>query len=45
MYALFGTPEEHKKWVIYDGGHAVPQVKFIEETLAWLDKYLGPVKK
>ncbi len=45
MYELLGTPEEHKKWVVYEGGHAVPRVKLIEETLAWLNKYLGPVKK
>ena len=44
LYELLGTPEEHKRWVVYDGGHAVPRTKFIEESLAWLDEYLGVVE-
>jgi cephalosporin-C deacetylase-like acetyl esterase len=31
-----------KKQVIAPGGHFVPQATLIRETLAWLDKYLGP---
>ena len=43
MYELLGTPEEHKRWVVYDGGHSVPRTQLIEETLGWLERYLGPV--
>ena len=34
---------EDKRWVVYDGGHTVPRTELIAETLAWLDRYLGPV--
>ncbi len=43
MYELLGTPEEHKRWKVYPGGHSVPRTEMIKEILAWLDKYLGPV--
>jgi cephalosporin-C deacetylase-like acetyl esterase len=43
MFDLFGAPEADKKWVIYEGGHSVPRVKLIEESLMWLDKYFGAV--
>jgi dienelactone hydrolase len=43
MYELLGTPEEHKKWLVYPGGHSVPRADMIRETLDWLDRYLGPV--
>jgi dienelactone hydrolase/predicted Ser/Thr protein kinase len=44
MFEFLGTPEEHKKWIVYDGGHFVPRDQLIKETLAWLDRYLGAVK-
>jgi dienelactone hydrolase len=44
MFKLLGTPEEHKRHLIYDTGHGVPRNQLIKESLAWLDKYLGPVK-
>jgi hypothetical protein len=44
LYELLGTPAEHKRWVVYDGGHSVPRTQLIEESLAWLDRYLGPVE-
>ena len=38
-------PEQaHKRRVVYDTGHDIPQTDMIEETLIWLDKYLGQVK-
>jgi tRNA A-37 threonylcarbamoyl transferase component Bud32/dienelactone hydrolase len=43
MYELFGTPSDHKRLVLYDTGHLVPRPQLIEETLNWLDRYLGPV--
>ncbi len=45
MYNLLGTPAKDKKMLIYDTGHLVPRTDFIKETLAWYDKYLGPVNK
>ena len=43
LFELLGTPDEDKRWVVYDGGHAIPRTEMIAETLAWLDRYLGPV--
>ena len=42
---LLGTPEADKKFVIYETGHAPPRKEIIRESLDWLDKYLGPVKR
>jgi pimeloyl-ACP methyl ester carboxylesterase len=44
MFNLLGTPENDKNLIIYDAGHLVPRTDLIKETLAWYDKYLGPVK-
>ena len=44
MFDLLGTPKENKKLVVYDTDHFVPRNEFMKETLAWLDRYLGPVK-
>ncbi len=45
MFDLLGTPEEHKKQVLYDTDHFVPKTEMIKEVLNWLDKYFGPVNK
>jgi formylglycine-generating enzyme required for sulfatase activity/predicted Ser/Thr protein kinase/predicted esterase len=45
MFKLLGTPEEHKRQVLYDTGHSIPRTQLIRETLEWLDKYLGPVTR
>jgi cephalosporin-C deacetylase-like acetyl esterase len=44
MYNFLGTSAKDKKFLIYDTGHLVPRTDMIRETLAWYDKYLGPVK-
>lgn len=44
MFELLGTPDEHKKYLLYETDHIPPRNEYIRETLAWLDKYLGPVK-
>jgi serine/threonine protein kinase/dienelactone hydrolase len=44
MFDLLGTPDEHKKLILYDTDHFIPKNERIRETLAWLDKYLGHVK-
>jgi len=45
MFELLGTPAEHKKHILYDTDHIPPRNEFIKETLAWLDRYLGTVKR
>jgi len=45
LFDLLGTPDEHKELKLYETDHIPPQNEFIKETLAWLDKYLGPVNK
>jgi cephalosporin-C deacetylase-like acetyl esterase len=44
MFDLLGTPDEHKEMKMYETDHIAPRNEFIKETLAWLDRYLGPVK-
>lgn len=46
MFDLLGTPEEHKRHILYEAGHGVlayriDQIK--ENVLEWLDRYLGMV--
>jgi formylglycine-generating enzyme required for sulfatase activity len=43
MFDLLGTPPAHKKRLVYPDGHSVPRTEMIKESLAWLDRYLGPV--
>jgi eukaryotic-like serine/threonine-protein kinase len=43
MFDLLGTPAEHKRQIFYDTDHIPPRTEYIKETLAWLDRYLGPV--
>ncbi len=45
MFDLLGTPPEDKRLILYDTDHIPPRAEFIKETLAWLDKYLGPVRR
>jgi pimeloyl-ACP methyl ester carboxylesterase len=44
MFMLLRTPNGHKKWLVYDGGHFVPREQLIRETLIWFDRYLGNPK-
>ena len=45
MFELQGAPEEHKRLVLLDGGHAPDSPKeFVRAALDWLDLYLGPVE-
>jgi len=44
FFRFLGTPSQHKRQVISDGGHSVPRTQLIAETLNWLDRYLGPVR-
>jgi dienelactone hydrolase len=44
MFDLLGTPAPDKQQKLYDTDHIPPKNEIIKETLAWLDRYLGPVK-
>jgi serine/threonine protein kinase/dienelactone hydrolase len=43
-YELLGTPAQDKKLILYETDHIPPINDLIKETLAWFDRYLGPVK-
>jgi len=43
FFDRLGTRNENKKHVVSPTGHFVPPAVVIGETLAWLDRYLGPV--
>jgi dienelactone hydrolase len=44
MFDLLGTSAEDKRMILYDTDHIPPRAEYIKETLAWLDRYLGPVR-
>lgn len=44
FYDLLGTPEQDKQLLSFQGSHIVPPDLLIENTLSWLDKYLGVVE-
>jgi eukaryotic-like serine/threonine-protein kinase len=43
VIARLGTPEEHRRLVLLEGGHIPEWDEVIAESLDWLDRYLGPV--
>jgi len=43
LYDLLGTPAPDKVLKLYDTDHFISRKDLIQESLAWLDKYLGPV--
>ncbi|MDQ2980155.1 MAG: SUMF1/EgtB/PvdO family nonheme iron enzyme [Acidobacteriota bacterium] len=45
FFTLLGTPEADKRYVLYETGHAPPRKEVIRESLDWLDKYLGAIKR
>jgi len=44
MFKLLGTPEKDKRHILFDSGH-LPREYVNEETLKWMDRYLGPVRR
>jgi dienelactone hydrolase len=44
LFQVLGTPEKDKKHIVMDGGHTLLNQEVIREVLAWLDRYLGPVR-
>jgi dienelactone hydrolase len=46
FFERLGTPSDRKRLVLADAGHAnFPRSQAIREVLAWLDRYLGPVRQ
>jgi dienelactone hydrolase len=45
LFALLGSPPEHKRHVVLDFGHALGVEDVAREILPWLDRYLGPVER
>ncbi len=43
LFRALGTPAEHKRHLLVEGGHAFPIPQVIPEIREWLDRYLGPV--
>jgi hypothetical protein len=43
LFELVDTPPAHKQHRFYEAGHVVPRTEMIRESLAWLDRHLGPV--
>jgi hypothetical protein len=43
MFDLLGATD--KQWKVYETDHSPPRNECIKETLAWLDRFLGPVNK
>jgi cephalosporin-C deacetylase-like acetyl esterase len=44
LFRLLGTAPEHKRHVLFDGGHFPNQLHDVmREILDWFDRYLGPV--
>ena len=43
LFALLGSPAEHKRHAVLETGHALPIADVAREILPWLDRYLGPV--
>jgi pimeloyl-ACP methyl ester carboxylesterase len=39
MFEALATPRDRKRWELYEGGHGIPQVSLIKETLDWLDRF------
>jgi serine/threonine protein kinase len=44
MFDLLGTRAPDKQLKLYETDHLPPRNEYVKETLAWLDRYLGPVK-
>ncbi len=42
---LMGTPDEHKRLLLYETDHIPPRTEYVKEALAWLETYLGPVNR
>jgi dienelactone hydrolase len=44
MFERLGTPDRDKRLYVVDSDHWIPRTELVRESLAWLDRYLGPVE-
>jgi dienelactone hydrolase len=44
LFERLGTPPSDKVLRVYESDHGIPRTELVRESLAWLDKYLGPVE-
>jgi formylglycine-generating enzyme required for sulfatase activity/dienelactone hydrolase len=44
MFERLGTPDREKRLYVAESDHWIPRTELVRESLAWLDKYLGPVE-
>ncbi len=44
LFERLGTPPGDKVLRVYESDHGIPRTELVRESLAWLDKYLGPVQ-
>lgn len=44
FFQTLGTAERNKKHFVVDAGHGLLNKEIIKESLAWIDRYLGPVR-
>lgn len=45
LFELLGTPAEDKAHKVFETGHVPDNRDVIRESIDWLDRYLGPVRK
>jgi formylglycine-generating enzyme required for sulfatase activity/dienelactone hydrolase len=45
FFENLGTPRADKQMRLYETSHSLPKNELIRETLAWFDRYLGPVER
>ena len=45
FYELLTLPDDDKDWQIYPGGHYIPPIDLIRESLDRFDKYMGPTRR
>jgi dienelactone hydrolase len=43
MFERLGIPDRDKRLYVVDSDHWIPRTELVRESLAWLDKYLGPL--
>ena len=45
FFDALGVASAHRRLHLSDSGHLPPQAAIVRESLAWLDRYLGPVQR
>jgi dienelactone hydrolase len=45
LFRAFAAPGKDKRHIVVDGPHNLPLLTYVKESLAWLDRYFGPVSQ